>query len=891
MAERIKALVVRLLSGDTETGSVFLLGKMETADGFSFCRVSGRGRWVRPGMFISADGAWKTTEGERGKTSVLRARYMRPEMPTRKDSVELFFSSIFTLERHGISGGALRRMLAVEHRHSVESVFMNPGKLIACSDKPDKHASAIIEDLAFYRGVYQGYYAMRHSGMHLDAVDSVMHHIEPEKCLDTVIKDPWVLTKFPGVALDDSDLVAKYFGYDKGDTRRTNATLVGILENLEGGGSTIVSKSEACARLLDIGATEDGLKRYFDENSHSSDITIIDPDGNSAGDGSEPRDQFIALTRLYQAERSIFEFLRSKKWTPNLSRGANRLIADRVLASPDFGRLDDTQRRAVRMAAEEAVAVITGGPGTGKSTILRALVRVYEAVDPKCVLLAAPTGKAAKRLSETTGRSAATVHKLLRARQSSGSGGATVFAVNEFNPLPPRSVIVVDEASMLDAEMAAALVRATPENGRLILSGDKNQLMSVGAGNILDDILSEEGSALVPSVELVNVYRQSANSLIAVGAENIRGGRMPEMASSGDAVFIPADDGEIADITEDLVARILREKKYGPQDIAVLAPMMAGNGGVAQLNQRLSGLLNPNGEPIPNFLARFNDCPEKMQVKIGDRIMLSENDFEHDLVNGDTGAITRYFRGPSNRPVVEVAFDHGKTVEYPLHKWRCLLPAYCLTTHKSQGSQYPVVVLPVARGHAKMLERRLFYTGWTRAQNQVFVVGDEGALYACLRNQGKPRTTALRDILLRSNQAAPRIIVGHNFERTKEIENKLKEIQNDWHANENRRPESLGQPNQTAQTGGGTLDGSAREIRANGRAGFAGMLIKPVPIIGKPENMAPNQNGGPQIEAPVPMGLMKKRLSGRKRGSSEVAPAESEKEPAEGGFEPVFAGR
>jgi exodeoxyribonuclease V alpha subunit len=846
----IKALVLRILSEDSESGGTFFLGKMETPNGLQFCRVSGRGRWVRAGFFISAEGQWKTTESAGNKATTFRAKYIRPEIPTRRDSVELFFSTIFTPQRHRISEQALREMISANPSGAVEAVFAMPEKLVNCSDEPIKYAGPILEDLSFYRSVIQSYLAMRYSGIRLESVDTIMHHIDPGKQLGLIFGDPWHISKLPGVTLDDADKLGNYLGYFHGDTRRTNAALITILEEYARSGSTLALKSKAYSQLLDTGIPLAGVNKYFDEAHHSADITVVETEKDGARDtgGTEPGNEasgpFVALTRFYQAECSIAEFLRRRRWNSNVSKGANRLIAGKVLSSLDFKHLDDQQKRAVTMAAEEPVSVITGGPGTGKSTILRALVRVYDAAEPNRVLLAAPTGKAAKRLSETTGRSAVTVHKLLRARLALGSAEGTVFAVNEFNPLPPRSVVVVDEASMLDSETAAALVKAIPENGRLILAGDKNQLMSVGAGNVLDDILGDGGLAIVPSIELVNVYRQSRDSYIAIGARDIQEGKIPAMGDSGDVVFMPTSDESIADAVEDLVTRILAEGKYGAHDIAVLAPMMAGHGGVVQLNQRLSGVINPNGEPIQNFYAKLNDSSERIQMRVGDRIMFTDNDFESDIVNGDTGYIAGFARGALNRPVVEVVFDHGKKVEYPINKWKSIIPAYCTTVHKSQGSQYPVVVMPVSTNHSRMLERRLLYTGWTRAQSQLFIVGSKAALLAGLKNIGQPRMTALRKLFL-SNAPAVRLIerAGHEQQKSEEIESRLAALQTRLYAGK-RSPEP-------------SPPGAASINRP-----LSGLLIKPPPVAALKEMAARPLH----TLSSAPRGLFTKKLSEKRTG-------------------------
>ena len=793
MNEEIKAIILRILHENAETGVSFLLAKMETPNGLVSCRINALGRWFVPGAFVWAHGQWHQ---QKNQEKVFRARAIFPIVPTRADSIEFFLSTILTQERHGISSVELKNLI---NKHGVRALFggaaMNPEIFCDASLEPEKYRSVITSDIEFYKDLEKTYAAMRNAGISYSLATAILNRVTRERRLALVVENPWALSRPIGAPLSEMDKIAHYFGFDVGDTKRTNAVVIRLLHEEAGNGSTIIRKSDAYPLLVhEAGNNEAAIIKYFVGGHHSSEVSMIEARGEN-GEAEE----FISLSKLFKAEKDIYEFVSRTHWRNSHQRSANRASASKILALPEFKFFDETQRSAVLLAAEEPFLVITGGPGTGKSTILRAVARACHAIDPNNILLAAPTGKAAKRLSETTGRPALTVHRLLRARRAENDDEG-VFSINENNPLPSRSVVIIDEASMLDSEMAAGIIRAIPENGRLILVGDKNQLMSVGAGNVLDDILSGQGLAAPPSAELINVYRQDKDGSIALGAAKIREGEIPNLGESSDVSFTQAEDRDIATNIENIVTGLIEDKRVPAKDIAILSPMMAGFGGVAELNARLSRIFNPSGEDIPNFLSKLKDGSEKIQMRVGDRVMSIANDFDNDIVNGDTGVITGFEVNQSNRPVIEVSFHHGKVLKYFMNKWKTLIPAYCMSIHKSQGSQYPVVIVAVADNHKKMLERRLIYTAWTRASSRLILVGSQKAFEESLKNLGKPRQTALRKIFLEGEQkwASYKEDIGKTLEynplslRGSDFwKNKEKTAQEDWCQNAEAAPPSL----------------------------------------------------------------------------------------------------
>ena len=383
--------------------------------------------------------------------------------------------------------------------------------------------------------------------------------------------------------------------------------------------------------------------------------------------------------------------------------------------------LTPKQQEAVRTALTQRVAVLTGGPGTGKTTTMKTLIRLLDATGLN-YMLASPTGRAAKRLSEATGKQAKTIHRLLEF--SPGGEGGFGFGRNEDNPLT-ADMVIVDEASMLDLLLTNSLLKAIPAGAHLLLIGDIDQLPSVGAGNVLRDVI-DSGAAAV--VRLDVVFRQAAGSYIIENAHRINRGQMPEWnpQESKDFFLFQTDDPERA---AELIGEIVQERvprRFGlsPQDIQVLSPMHRGDVGVGALNERLQATLNP---PSPNR-------PERRLggriFRLGDRVMQIRNNYDKDVYNGDLGMIA------SLDPVEQmltVRID-DRIVAYDFLELDELTHAYAVSVHKSQGSEFPAVVMPVMTQHYMMLQRNLLYTGVTRAKRLVVLVGTPRAVAIAVNN-------------------------------------------------------------------------------------------------------------------------------------------------------------
>jgi exodeoxyribonuclease V alpha subunit len=416
-----------------------------------------------------------------------------------------------------------------------------------------------------------------------------------------------------------------------------------------------------------------------------------------------------AIIRQARAPSAIAGFYAQARWDQVFAHLAGRR---EIVLSP-------RQQDAVRMALTAKVSVLTGGPGTGKTMTLRTVTTLLAARGYRC-LLASPTGRAAKRLTEATGAPARTIHRLLE--YAPGGGGQ--FRRNADWPLE-CDLLVIDEVSMLDVLLANHLFKALPPHAHLLLVGDADQLPSVGPGRVLRDLLD---SGVVPSVHLSEIFRQAAGSGIAHNARRINLGEVPELAGHDDFFFFAAAEPErCAQLVVELVAeRIPRRFGLDPRrDIQVLSPTHKGPAGVIQLNHLLQEALNPAapGRAEKRFGASL--------FRAGDRVIQQRNNYDLDVYNGDVGVVAAIDHGEE---LLHVQFDDGRTVPYDFAILDELALAYALSVHKSQGGEYPAIVLPMLMQHYALLQRNLLYTAVTRARQLAIIAGDRRAVTRAVAN-------------------------------------------------------------------------------------------------------------------------------------------------------------
>jgi exodeoxyribonuclease V alpha subunit len=441
----------------------------------------------------------------------------------------------------------------------------------------------------------------------------------------------------------------------------------------------------------------------------------------------------VFLAPLYSAEQSIAAQIR------RLKAGAVSLPdfdADKAIPWVEQKlsiQLADSQKEAIRLALSSKLLVITGGPGVGKTTLVNSILTIMTVKGVK-PLLCAPTGRAAKRLSESTGLEAKTIHRLLEVNPLNGQ-----FKRNAENPLE-CDLLVADECSMIDVPLANQLLKAVATSTAMILVGDVDQLPSVGPGQFLTDLIN---SGAVPVIRLTEVFRQAATSRIVRSAHQINQGVFPSLPNRGeisDFYLVAAEEPDvIAQTVVDLVqTRLPRKFNVDPvRDIQVLCPMNRGITGARGINQALQEALNPPGEhSVDKFGNRFS---------VGDKVMQIENNYDRDVFNGDSGFVTGIDRDEEE---LAVTFD-GRVVTYPFNELDELVLCYATTIHKSQGSEYPVVVIPISTQHYMMLKRNLIYTGITRGKKLVVLVGQKKALAMAVKGkQVERRWSKLKERLV-----------------------------------------------------------------------------------------------------------------------------------------------
>lgn len=533
-----------------------------------------------------------------------------------------------------------------------------------------------------------------------------------------------LMREVDGIGFKTADMIALNLGIPNESRERIEAGILHVLGTVEEGGGTCAQFGAVVAeasRLLNVDSSK--CAQALKDLSGQGEIKIT-------GDG------FVQSSAQDYAERRIARNLvrltSSKSVLPPIKR---EIAAEWAMRRAGFAFAPE-QTRAVIEALSHTVSVITGGPGTGKTTILRALCDILRAKKVAPVL-AAPTGRAAQRMSESAHMEAKTVHRLLGYENGK-------FAHGEYKPLECE-VLIVDEASMLDNKLASALISSVPSGAHLVLVGDIDQLPSVGAGNVLRDIID---SRRFPVTRLEHIFRQGDRSRIVVCAHNILNGddSLSELSPcplcdtdfSSDMNFVLAPTPEeCISATEKLVGDLI-PKKLGldpVRDVQVLAPMHKGSAGIERLNAVLKGTLNPNSEGVVFGSSRF--CA-------GDKIMQTRNNYDLDIFNGDMGIIESVGANSS----ITVNFDSRRVV-LPRGALADCQSAYAISIHKSQGSEFPVVVIPLVRQHFVMLQRNLVYTALTRARRKAFIVGDPSAWSAAVANaRSAARKTLLKERIL-----------------------------------------------------------------------------------------------------------------------------------------------
>lgn len=691
--EEIRGVLERLTFHNSENG--YIVAQIRPVDGKEMITLVGYLHSPLIGEELKFRGDW-VTHSKFGRQ--FKFDSCERILPTSMDGILRFLSSGVV---RGIGPVTAARLVEKFGVNTLEILETNPEELLKMEGIGAKKLSQITESYQEMKGLRDIMVFLEGHGVS-GTYGARILSAYGDMALAVLQQQPYLLAEeIQGIGFRIADRIARSNGLDMESSQRIDAGILFALDQVVQSGHVCLPKEvlkERAAELLTVSPelVEDRLQRMIQKRD--LDLETI---------GGEI---LIYPDFLYYAEKQVAKNLLI------LQQGAATLpvwVGEDLMGEwqeKNQLELAKAQEEAIALATSEGVMILTGGPGTGKTTTIRGILEILEGAELK-VLLAAPTGRAAKRLAETTGREALTIHRLLEAEPS--AEGALRFNRGEDNPLEANAIII-DESSMLDLILMHHLLLAVPRGCRLIFAGDADQLPSVGAGAVLKDMIR---SSVLPTVRLTEIFRQAEESAIIRNAHRINRGQLPEFDDREFIGIFLDDADEVATQIVKLCSQDLIAEGYHPfRDIQVLSPMHRQPTGVSNLNQLLQKALNPPEEG--ELEVRYGD----MFFRAGDKVMQTKNNYEKKVFNGDIGRVWELMPGKMTvrYPDWDATYEAGQMDELTL--------AYAMSVHKSQGSEYPVVVLPLVTGHSIMLQRNLLYTAVTRAKEKVILLGSKRAL-------------------------------------------------------------------------------------------------------------------------------------------------------------------
>ena len=734
-----------------DTGYSVLLVQPDNAD-FPRAAVVGYLSSIREGERVRFKGTWKD-HPRFGRQ--FHAELARPVTPTTVEGIEKYLASGIV---KNIGPALARRIVARFGEKSLDILDNHPERLTEIAGLGAKKLEAILESWKSQSEVKEIMIFLRQYDVPLHLSEKILRTYG-EAAIRTLREDPYRLAaEIHGVGFKSADRIAQKLGISPDSPKRLKAGAVYVLDQIaEREGHCFLPYADLLENAAEMLETEtDALTSVVESLGEGGSLVIESARvgenlASSEGKRVYARPLYAAecevarrLAALIRAPRDEARFdaaIRGQGAVGTTTKDRLGYLARRALKG---GMATADQGAAIEGALTEKVLIVTGGPGTGKTTIVSAVTDLYTKLGLE-VVLGAPTGRAAKRLSEVTDHKASTIHRLLE--YSWHSGG---FTRDAENPLT-GDIVIIDEASMLDVHLTAHLLRAVPDPATLVLVGDVDQLPSVGPGNVLSDAITSE---TLPVARLTEVFRQAQESLIVENAHRVNRGEMPRNSKRTkedaplDYYFIEESDAERC---ADLINELCRERipdRFGVDaiaDLQVISPMQRGVLGVQSLNARLQEALNPAG----NALALQSGG---RIFRTGDKLIQVRNNYEKDVFNGDIGIVKSV---AAEEGSIRVAFDSG-VVEYTRGALDEVMHAYAITVHKSQGSEYPAVVIPMHTQHYPMLQRNLVYTALTRAKRLAVFVGAKKALGIAIGNaRVRRRWSGLSERIRREAKLAP----------------------------------------------------------------------------------------------------------------------------------------
>ncbi len=710
MEEEIHGYIESIVFSEEERG--FTVAKLKEPRKTDFTWIVGILPSVQPGESIRCHGTWKH-HPEYGKQ--FEVKRFDLQAPSDLIGIKKYLESGMI---KGIGPAYAEKIINHFGTQTLAIIDQDPDKLFDVPGIGEKKVHAIKECWNQQRSIRHVMVFLRGHGVSPGYAHKI-YKTYGEQSVEKVTSNPFLLAKDVfGMGFKSADNIAQGLGVTKEAPMRLIAGLEHVLWEMSTEGHTCVPKSlliDSAEKLLE--APKDLLVQALEIQVKEGHII--------------EREEIFWLRPFYFSEQGIGKEIARLKQAKCCLRSVDSCKAVswaeekmRLLLAPE-------QTEAVKQGISDKIHVITGGPGTGKSTITKAILRISQKLSSN-ILLAAPTGRAAKRMSEITGRSAHTIHVLLEMDFATKR-----FKRNRENPLP-CDLIIVDEASMIDTLLMYNLLKAIPDEARVILIGDVDQLPSVGPGNILKDIIA---SGCIPVTRLQKIFRQAAGSRIITNAHKVNQGLFPDVSvnSKSDFHFIEkqtqeAIAEEIIDLVSSRLPKAYRFHKF--EDIQVLSPMKRGIIGTEHLNELLQKKLNPSSSPLMRMGRSFH---------MGDKVMQTRNNYQKEVYNGDIGIINFI---DTAEQTLTVLFDK-KEVDYSFIELDELMLAYAVSIHKYQGSECPCIVIPIHSSHFKLLCRNLLYTGITRGKKLVVLVGTKQAIHLAVSNQSAlERHTGLLQALL-----------------------------------------------------------------------------------------------------------------------------------------------